>query len=148
MRETRIEVNASRCSKYSWGDRNRAVSIVAQGYPVKPLRLIAAFPNDALKDFAPISLVAQVPNVLIVHPSLPVKNVKELAQFARARPGKLSFGSGGVGSSNHLASELFKSLAKVGIESVTNTPAEFANFMRGEVARWARVIREAKIQVE
>jgi tripartite-type tricarboxylate transporter receptor subunit TctC len=51
-------------------------------------------------------------------------------------------------STNHLASELFKSLAKVGIESVTNTPAAFSNFMRAEVARWAQVIRGAKIQVK
>ncbi len=214
---------------------------------------------DTLKDFAPISLVATVPNVMVVHPSLPAKSLKELAQVARAHPGKLSFGSGGIGSSNHLASELFKSLTKVdivhvpykgasialthilagevemvvvtvpatipfinsgrlrglavlaperaatlpgvpttaeagmpelvlitwygvaapaavrpeiigrlnaeiirsiqtpgvkqqltkvGVEPVTNTPAEFSDFVRAEVTRWARVIKEAKIQFD
>lgn len=214
---------------------------------------------DALKDFAPISLIAVVPNVLVVHPSLPAISLRGLAQLGRANPGKLTFGSGGVGSSNHLASELFASLAKVrmvhvpykgasialtnilsgesdmvvvtvpatipfinsgrlrgiavldkeraptlpnvptsaeggmpelllitwygiaaptgvrndiierlhkdlvagmqnvevkqrlakvGIDSVANTPGEFAEFMRAEVARWARVIKAAKIQFD
>jgi tripartite-type tricarboxylate transporter receptor subunit TctC len=90
---------------------------------------------DTLKDFAPVSLVAQVPNVLVVHPSLPVTSLKELAQFARTRPGRLSFGSGGVGSSNHLASELFKALAKVDIVHVPYKGASIAltNIISGEV---------------
>jgi len=302
-------------------------TVLAQGYPVKPLRLIAPFPTgasqilahlmseklgeslgqpvvvdyrpgsggnigaeiaartppdgytlvilsashatspsmykklkyDPVKDFAPVSLVATVPNLIVVHPSLPVKSLKELAALGRANPGKLTFGSGGVGSSNHLASELFASLnkismvhvpykgasialtnilsgesdmvvvtvpatipfinagrlrglavldvkrvaqlpqlptsieagmpdlqlitwygvavpvgvrgdiverlhkdlaaamqsndvkqrlAKVGIDAVSNTPAEFGEYLRAEVARWAKVIREAKIQFD
>jgi len=214
---------------------------------------------DPIKDFAPVSLVATVPNLIVVHPSLPVKSLKELAALGRANPGKLTFGSGGVGSSNHLASELFASLnkitmvhvpykgasialtnilsgesdmvvvtvpatipfiqagrlrglavldvkrvaqlpqlptsieagmpdlqlitwygvavptgvrndiierlhkdlaaamqsndvkqrlAKVGIDAVSNTPAEFGEYLRAEVARWAKVIREAKIQFD
>jgi tripartite-type tricarboxylate transporter receptor subunit TctC len=214
---------------------------------------------DPVKDFAPVSLVATVPNLIVVHPSLPVKSLKELAALGRANPGKLTFGSGGVGSSNHLASELFASLnkinmvhvpykgasialtnilagesdmvvvtvpatipfinagrlrglavldvkrvaqlpqlptsieagmpdlqlitwygvaapagvrgdiierlhkdlaaamqsndvkqrlAKVGIDAVSNTPAEFSEYLRSEVARWAKVIREAKIQFD
>ena len=214
---------------------------------------------DPVKDFAPVSLVATVPNLIVVHPSLPVKSLKELAALGRANPGKLTFGSGGVGSSNHLASELFASLnkismvhvpykgasialtnilsgesdmvvvtvpatipfiqagrlrglavldvkrvaqlpqlptsieagmpdlqlitwygvatpvgvradiiervhkdlaaamqsndvkqrlAKVGIDAVSNTPAEFGEYLRAEVARWAKVIREAKIQFD
>ena len=302
-------------------------TVLAQGYPVKPLRLIAPFPTgasqilahlmseklgeslgqpvvvdyrpgsggnigaeiaartppdgytlvilsashatspsmykklkyDPVKDFAPVSLVATVPNLIVVHPSLPVKSLKELAALGRANPGKLTFGSGGVGSSNHLASELFASLnkismvhvpykgasialtnilsgesdmvvvtvpatipfiqagrlrglavldvkrvaqlpqlptsieagmpdlqlitwygvatpagvradiierlhkdlasamqsndvkqrlTKVGIDATANTPAEFGDYIKTEVARWARVIREAKIQVD
>jgi tripartite-type tricarboxylate transporter receptor subunit TctC len=65
-------------------------------------------PFDAQKDFAPITLVAVTPNVLVVNPSLPVHSVKELIAYAKANPGKLSFGSGSIGSAGHLAGELFK----------------------------------------
>ena len=73
---------------------------------------------DSVKDFAPISLVAQIHNVLLVRPSLPVKSLKELVEFAKTTPGKLNFGSGGIGTSNHLGSELLKSLAKINIVHV------------------------------
>ncbi len=73
---------------------------------------------DAVKDFAPIALVAEIPNVLLVRPDLPIKSVKELIEYAKANPGKLNFGSGGIGTSNHLASELFKTLANVNIVHV------------------------------
>ena len=66
-----------------------------------------------LRDFAPISLAATAPNILVVHPSLPVKNVKELVALAKARPGALNYGTTGIGSSPHLAAELFQSLAGV-----------------------------------
>jgi tripartite-type tricarboxylate transporter receptor subunit TctC len=65
-------------------------------------------PYDAVKNFAPITLVAVTPNVLVVNPSLPVHSVKELIAYAKANPGKLSFGSGSNGSAGHLAGELFK----------------------------------------
>ncbi len=77
--------------------------------------LYAKLPYDAIKDFAPVSLVAMVPNMLVVHPSLPVKNVKELIAFARARPDQLSYGSGGNGSNPHLAVEFFKLLTQIRI---------------------------------
>jgi tripartite-type tricarboxylate transporter receptor subunit TctC len=70
--------------------------------------LYPKMPYDALRDFAPITLVAVTPNVLVVNPSLPVKSVNELAAYAKANPGKLSFGSGSNGSAGHLAGELFK----------------------------------------
>lgn len=69
--------------------------------------------DDPLKDFAPISLVTSAPNVLVVHPSLPVKSVKELIAFAKSHPGQLNYGSGGVGGSPWLAGELFKVMAGV-----------------------------------
>ncbi|MCE2949508.1 MAG: tripartite tricarboxylate transporter substrate binding protein [bacterium] len=68
-----------------------------------------------LADFAPISNVAESPNVLAVHPSVPAKNVKELIALLRSRPGQINYGSGGVGGSTHLAAELFKLLAKVDV---------------------------------
>ena len=68
---------------------------------------------DHIKDFAPISLVAQVPNVLVVHPSVPAKNVSELIAYAQANPGRLNFGSSGAGGTIHLSGELFKSMAGV-----------------------------------
>src|SRR6185437_5728917 len=70
--------------------------------------LYPRMPYDAKKDFAPITLVAITPNVLVVNPSLPVHSVKELIAYAKPHPGKLSFGSGSIGSAGHLAGELFK----------------------------------------
>ena len=70
-------------------------------------------PFDPEKDFAPISLITSLPFVLLAHPSVPAANVRELIALARQQPGKLSFGSAGNGTSNHLAGELFKSIAKV-----------------------------------
>jgi tripartite-type tricarboxylate transporter receptor subunit TctC len=65
-------------------------------------------PYDAIRDFAPITLLATTPNVLVVNPSLPVNSVKDLIAYAKANPGKLAFGSGSNGSAGHLAGELFK----------------------------------------
>ena len=81
---------------------------------------------DTLRDFAPVSMLSTVPNVFVIHPSVPVKNINELVKLAKAHPGKMSFGSGGVGSSNHLAGELFKSLAKVDILHVPYKGASIA----------------------
>ena len=75
--------------------------------------LYAKMPYDPVKDFAPITLVAVTPNVLVVNPSLPVNSVKDLIAYAKANPGKLSFGSGSNGSAGHLAGELFKTEAGV-----------------------------------
>ena len=75
-------------------------------------------PYDALKDFAPVTLVAVTPNVLVLNPSVPANSVAELIALAKASPGKLSFASGSNGSAGHLAGELFKSLAKVDIVHV------------------------------
>jgi tripartite-type tricarboxylate transporter receptor subunit TctC len=75
--------------------------------------LYRKLPYDPVRDFTPVTLITQVPNVLVVHPSLPVKQVGDLVALARAKPGALSFGSGSIGSAGHLAGELFKVLAKV-----------------------------------
>ena len=70
-------------------------------------------PYDPLADFEPISLIAESPFVLLVHPSLPVKSVKELIAFAKKRPGQLTYGSSGIGSSSHLGFELFNRMAGI-----------------------------------
>ena len=75
-------------------------------------------PYDTLRDFAPIGLISVGPYLLVVHPSLPVKTLGELIKLAKAQPGKLTYGSAGNGSTNHLAMELFKSMAGVDIRHV------------------------------
>jgi tripartite-type tricarboxylate transporter receptor subunit TctC len=75
--------------------------------------LIAKLPFDPIKDFAPISLVGVVPNVLAVHPGVPANSVKELVAYARANPGKLNFTSPGSGTTQHLVAEMFKLAAGI-----------------------------------
>ncbi len=73
---------------------------------------------DPLKDFTPVTLAVQLPNILVVHPSLPVKSVRELIALAKAKPGELNYAAGTIGVSPHLAGELFKALAGVNITMV------------------------------
>jgi tripartite-type tricarboxylate transporter receptor subunit TctC len=83
-------------------------------------------PYDTVRDFAPVILCVKGANVLSVHPSVPAKSLKELIALARARPGQLNFASSGLGSSNQMAAELFKVMAKVNIVHVPykgNAPA-------------------------
>ncbi|MCY7389285.1 MAG: tripartite tricarboxylate transporter substrate binding protein [Burkholderiales bacterium] len=75
--------------------------------------LFPKLPFDFAKDFEPVALFAKVPNILVVHPSVPAKSLKELIDYARANPGKLSYASSGSGTSIHMCGELFKILAKV-----------------------------------
>jgi tripartite-type tricarboxylate transporter receptor subunit TctC len=75
--------------------------------------LYSKIPYDPVKDFAPVALVAQVPNILVVNPAVPAKTVRELIDLARAKPGTLNFGSGSTGSTGHLAGELFNTMAGV-----------------------------------
>ncbi|WP_374304596.1 Bug family tripartite tricarboxylate transporter substrate binding protein [Ferrovibrio sp.] len=74
------------------------------------ISLYSKLSYDPVKDFAPISLVAMVANVLVVHPSVPAKNVQEFIALAKSQPGKLNFGTPGNGTSGHLSAELFKSM--------------------------------------
>ena len=77
--------------------------------------LYRKLPYDTAKDFAPVSQLASAPVVLMIHPSVPVKSLKELIAFAKARPGELNFATGGVGSATHLGLELFKGTAGLNI---------------------------------
>jgi tripartite-type tricarboxylate transporter receptor subunit TctC len=90
------------------------------------MSLYQKMPYDTQRDLAPIILCVQGANLLAIHPSLPAKNVKELIVLAKARPGKMSYGSSGLGSSNQMAGELFKLMAGVDILHVPykgNPPA-------------------------
>ncbi len=80
--------------------------------------LRAKLPYDLERDFAPVSLVTIGPYLLVVHPSVPARNASELIALARSRPGKLNYGSAGVGGGVHLAGELFNLMAKVNIVHV------------------------------
>ncbi len=90
---------------------------------------------DPLRDFVPITLTTSAPNILVIHPSLPVTTVRQLITLARARPGDLNYASGGTGSSPHLASELFNSMAGIKIVRVNykGTAPGLTALMAGEV---------------
>jgi tripartite-type tricarboxylate transporter receptor subunit TctC len=81
---------------------------------------------DPLRDLVPIALLTAIPNVLVVHPSVPAKSVAELVALARKEPGKLTYGSGGVGSSNHLAAEMMKAVTRTDIVHVPYKSATHA----------------------
>lgn len=98
---------------------------------------------DYLKDFTPITLVATTPLVLVANPSVPVKNVNELIAHAKANPGQLNFGSGGVGTSNHLAGEMFKAATGTNLVHVPykGTPAAYNDMFGGQVAlMWDNIV--------
>ncbi len=87
-------------------------AIVAASFMFNPA-LIRNLPYDTVRDFAPLGLVVDIPAALVVHPSLPVKNVKELIALARARPGQIFYSSSGPGTVGHLAGELLNHEAKI-----------------------------------
>ena len=98
--------------------------------------LYAKLGYDLIKDFAPVCLLASTPNIVVVHPSVPARSVKELIALARARPGALDVASSGAGSSAHLAGELFKSMAGIKMNHVPykgGGPAVIA-LLSGEVS--------------
>ena len=74
--------------------------------------LFAKLPYDTLKDLAPVSMIGRQPNIVVVHPALPVKTVRDLLALARAKPGELTYGSGGVGSASHLATEMLELMTR------------------------------------
>ena len=92
-------------------------------------------PFDPAKDFAPIALFARTPLVLMVNPKLPINNVKELIDYARSNPGKVSYGSAGLGSTPHLSGELFARMAKVQLTHVPyrGTSAAMADVLAGHI---------------
>ncbi|MGZ5118421.1 MAG: tripartite tricarboxylate transporter substrate binding protein [Burkholderiales bacterium] len=98
--------------------------------------LYPKLPYDSIKDFAPIALVAQIPNVLALHPSVQAKSVKELIALAKDKPGTLLYASAGSGTSTHLSGALFNSMAKINMVHVPYkgaTPA-FTDLVGGQVS--------------
>jgi tripartite-type tricarboxylate transporter receptor subunit TctC len=75
--------------------------------------LFKKLPYDTLKDLQPVSLVGRQPNIVVVHPGVPAKSVRELLDMARAKPGSVNYGSGGIGTASHLATEMLKLMANV-----------------------------------
>ncbi len=102
-------------------------------------------PFDVLRDFTPISLISTFGLVLVAHPSVPAKSVKELIALARARPGKLNYASSGAGATPHLSAELFKSMAKLDIVHIPykgSTPA-YVDLMAGQIDMYFGVMAGA-----
>jgi tripartite-type tricarboxylate transporter receptor subunit TctC len=87
------------------------------GIAISPA-LYAQLPYDGIRDFAPIARVSIIQNVMVVHPSVPAKTLRQFISLARAHPGKLNFGSGGPGTTNHLANELLKSQERISMVHV------------------------------
>jgi tripartite-type tricarboxylate transporter receptor subunit TctC len=103
-------------------------------FTVNPF-LYSTVPYDTIKDFTPVCLLSESPVLLVVHPSVPAKTVRELIELAKSQPGKLNYASAGVGTNHHIAGELLSSLAKINIMAVQykgGGPAQIAT-LGGEV---------------
>jgi tripartite-type tricarboxylate transporter receptor subunit TctC len=105
------------------------IVLVAPSLAISP-SLYAKLNYDPVKDLAPVSLVGSVPNVLITHPSVPAQNLAEFIALAKSRPGGMNFGSGGNGTSNHLAGELFNVMAGV---KLVHVPYKGVNLAMNDV---------------
>jgi tripartite-type tricarboxylate transporter receptor subunit TctC len=97
--------------------------------------LMKKLPYDPVNDFAPVIPLVVVPNVLVVHPSVPVKSVKDLIELAKAKPGTLNFSSSGIGASSHLSGELFKQMTGTALTHVAykGTGASLQDLLSGTV---------------
>ena len=104
---------------------------------------------DAQKDLAPIARLISVPNILLVHPSVPAKTLRQFINLARANPGKLNYGSGGAGTTNHLANELLKHLEKINMVHVPykGVTQAMTAMMGGEVDEVVMPIASALQQI-
>lgn len=113
---------------YSLFQCNIASSAIAES-------LYAKMPYDHPRDFAPITLIGTTPNVLIVHPSMPARTLREFIGYARAHPGKLSYGTSAAGTSQHLAMEYFKLAAKINVVHVPykGAPQALSDVVGGQI---------------
>jgi tripartite-type tricarboxylate transporter receptor subunit TctC len=98
--------------------------------------LYSSLPYDPVKDFVPITLIARVPNMLVINNDIPAKNVAELIKLMKANPGKWSFASSGNGTSQHLSGELFKGMAGVEMQHIPykGSPPALNDVMGGQVS--------------
>jgi tripartite-type tricarboxylate transporter receptor subunit TctC len=111
--------------------------------------LYSKLPYDSTRDFAPVSLLAAAPVILIVHPSVPVRTVKEFVALAKSKPGQLNFASGGSGSSTHLGGELLKLVAKINLVHIPykGTGPAVADVLGGQVVMMFAGISSVKQHV-
>ena len=107
-------------------------------------------PYDPVRDFAPITLAATAPNILIVHPGVPAKDVGEFIALAKQKPGALSYGTPGIGTSPHLCMELFKTMAGIDVQHVPyrGTAAAVTDVISGQIAVAFATALTAKPQVD
>jgi tripartite-type tricarboxylate transporter receptor subunit TctC len=112
--------------------------------------LFKKVPYDPVRDFAPITLTATAPNVLLVHPSVPAQSLAEFIALAKAKPGALSYGTPGIGTSPHLSMELLKSMAGIDLQHVPykGTAAAVTDVMGGQIAATFSNALTAKPQVD
>ena len=105
---------------------------------------------DPIKDFAPITLAAKAPNVLIVNPSVPAKTLPEFIALAKKQPGKLTYGTPGIGTSPHMCMELFKSMAGVDLQHIPyrGTVPALTDVMSGQITAMFSTALSAKPQIE
>jgi tripartite-type tricarboxylate transporter receptor subunit TctC len=105
---------------------------------------------DPIKDFAPITLAAKAPNVLIVNPNVPAKTLPEFIALAKKQPGKLTYGTPGIGTSPHMCMELFKSLAGVDLQHIPyrGTVPALTDVMSGQISGMFSTMLSAKPQIE
>ena len=123
--------------------------VTVSTHGINPTLYGAKMPFDAIKDFAPITLASVQRNIVVVHPSLPVKNIRELVAYARANPGKVSFGSAGTGTSQHLSGELLKMVAGIDMVHVPYKGAAQAmpDLISGQISLMFVTPHEALAQV-
>jgi tripartite-type tricarboxylate transporter receptor subunit TctC len=122
--------------------------MVDTGFTTNP-SLYSKLPYDPVRDFAPVSLLASAPVILIVHPSVPVHTVKEFIALAKAKPGQLNFASGGPGSSTHLGGELLKYVAHIDLVHIPykGTGPAVADVLGGQVTMMFAGISSVKQHV-
>jgi len=129
--------------------------VVSSSYAINP-SLYASLPFDPQKDLAPVSLLAEAPFLLVVHPSVPAKSVKDLIALAKAQPNTLTYGSGGLGSSGHLAGALFEMGSRVKLTHIPYKGAGQAlvdvisgqiTFMFASVLSSAPQIKQGRLRV-
>lgn len=122
---------------------------VATSHATNPA-LQAKMPFDPIRDFAPVTLLSQAPNLWVVHPSLPAHNMRELIALAKSRPGQINYASAGTGSSQHLAGELLKSLAGIAIVHIAykGSPPALIDVLGGRVVLMCSTIAPAMPQVK
>jgi tripartite-type tricarboxylate transporter receptor subunit TctC len=107
-------------------------------------------PYDTLRDFAPVTLISQQPNIWLAHPSLPARNIKELVAFAKPRPGQIDFASSGTGGSQHLAGELLNVMAGMKLVHIPykGSPPALTDTLAGRVALMSSTMAPAMPHVK